>query len=67
MCVVWFVSFFYLSFLFKSPVFEVSLVNSTRSRQAGSLAGKEMTVLLERSLIQMGGQGFLKDSEEQAA
>lgn len=58
---------FYFSFLFKSPVFEVSLVNSTRSRQACSLLGKGRTVLLERSLIQMGGQGFLKDSGEQVA
>lgn len=45
----------------------MSLVNSTRSRQACSLSGKGRTVLLERSLIQMGGQGFLKDSGEQVA
>lgn len=46
-CVVWGIFFlvvfffFFFSFLFKSPVFEVSLVNSTRSRQACSLRGRE--------------------------
>lgn len=61
--------FFSLPFscLFKSPVFEVLLVNSTRSQQAQSSAGKGRTVLLEKSFIQMGGQGFLKRSGEQAA